>query len=237
MELIIIVLRRSTALFATTAIVLLIGSGLVRNGSETNGSSAVAQEAQVATAGALTSCTVPRLVRRTAVGPGPPKLTEAEIVAAYDCVSTYMAVAYARSNHETAAAYRSWTRFSRTAYPAEAHGARFLNNYANEVGRDAYGKFEGVGTMPTGSVLAKDSFIVTPGGAILVGPLYVMEKRTAGFSEAARDWFYQTIKPDGAVRADGEIQKFCNDCHRRAGAVDDHLMFLPLRYRKASTSD
>ncbi len=167
----------------------------------------------------------------------PPELTEAELIAAYDCVSPYMAEAYARSSHEAAAAYRSWTRFSRTAYPTEAHGVRFMNNYANDVARDAYGKFEGVGTMPTGSVLAKDSFIVAPDGAILVGPLFVMEKRTAGFSEVARDWLYQMIMPDGAVRADAAIQSFCNGCHRRAGAVDDHMMFLPLPYRITNTSD
>ncbi len=166
-----------------------------------------------------------------------PVLTEAELVAAYDCVSPYMAEAYARSSHAAAAAYRSWTRFSRTAYPTEAHGVRFMNNYANDIGDDAYGKFEGVGTMPTGSVLAKDSFIVAPDGVISVAPLFVMEKRTAGFSEAARDWFYQMIMPDGAVRADADIQSFCNGCHRRAGAVDDHLMFLPLPYRISSTSD
>ena len=35
----------------------------------------------------------------------------------------------------------------------------------------------------------------------------------------------------GAVRGDGKIQTFCNNCHRRAGAPDDYLMFVPLPYR------
>ncbi len=161
----------------------------------------------------------------------PPKLTEAELIAAYDCVSPYQAAAYARSGHPAAAAYRDWTRFSRTAYPAEAHGVRFMNNYANEVARATYGRFEGHGAMPTGSVLAKDSFVVAPDGPIAVGPLFVMEKRPAGFSAAARDWSYTMIMPDGAVREDAATQEFCNHCHRRAGAADDYLMFLPLPYR------
>ena len=223
----------ATGLLTSTAIVLAVGSSLML----TSGTPCAAGAAS-----APTSCTVPRLVRRAAANAGAekqaaPELIEAELVAAYDCVSPDMAEAYARSSHAAAAAYRSWTRFSRTAYPTEAHGVRFMNNYANDIGDDAYGKFEGVGTMPTGSVLAKDSFIVAPDGVISVAPLFVMEKRTAGFSEAARDWFYEMIMPDGAVRADAGIQKFCNGCHRRAGAVDDHLMFLPLPYRITNTSD
>ncbi|MFP6748548.1 MAG: hypothetical protein VCD66_13235 [Alphaproteobacteria bacterium] len=37
--------------------------------------------------------------------------------------------------------------------------------------------------------------------------------------------------PSGAMRQDAATQKFCNDCHRRAGAADDNLMFLPLPFR------
>jgi hypothetical protein len=163
----------------------------------------------------------------------PPELTEAELIAAYDCVGGYQAAAYARSGREVAAVYRSWTRFSRTAYPAEAHGVRFMNNYANGVARETYGRFEGQGAMPAGSVLAKDSFVVAPDGPISVGPLFVMEKRPAGSSAASRDWYYEMIMPDGTVRGDAAIQEFCNGCHRRAGAADDYLMFLPLPYRVA----
>ncbi len=164
-------------------------------------------------------------------------LSDAEAVAGYDCVSPHMAKAYRKSSHPAAVAYRNWSRFSRVSYPAEAHGVRFMNNYANEAARNDYGQWEAAGDMPVGSVLAKDSFVVGDDGKILVGPLFVMEKETDGFREVARDWFYQMIMPDGAVRADADIQSFCNGCHRRAGAVDDHLMFLPLPYRISSTSD
>ncbi len=142
-----------------------------------------------------------------------------------------MARAYRGSGHATALAYRGWARFSRVPYPAEAHGDRFMNNFANSVARDTYARWEGLGSMPAGSVLAKDSFVVSRKGSVSVGPLYVMSKQGARFNPAARDWRYEMIMPDGAVRADAKLQTFCNNCHRRAGAPDDHLMFLPLPYR------
>lgn len=142
-----------------------------------------------------------------------------------------MKAAYRKSDRAAAVAYRGWTRFSRVPYPTEAHGIRFMSNYANDVGRDAYGKWEGVGSMPVDSILAKDSFIVAENGKISVGPLFIMEKHAVGFNQASRNWHYQMIMPDGAVRDDAGIQKFCNNCHRRAGDRDDYLMFLPLPHR------
>ena len=210
--------------------------------------------------GAGTSCTVPRLAARNrlpnpcaakrnpcspcgaatpcrasgacaAAGKEPPKLTEKETVAVYVCVSPFMRAAYRKSGHPAAGSYRDWRRFSRVSYPAEAHGTRFMNNYASATGNDAYGRWEGVGGMPEKSVVAKDSFIVTEDGKVSVGPLFIMEKRAPGYSQLSRDWHYTIVMPDGAARDAAGIQKFCNDCHRRAGARDDYLMFLPLPYR------
>ena len=164
-------------------------------------------------------------------GKVPPELSDGEAVAAYDCVSPHMAKAYKKSCHPAAVAYRKWRRFSRVSYPAEAHGVRFMNNYANETARGEYGKWEAAGDMPSGSVLAKDSFIVGDDGRISVGPLFLMEKGAAGSNPARRGWRYTMIMPAGEVRRDAGLQKFCGDCHRRAGAEDDHLMFLPLPFR------
>lgn len=166
----------------------------------------------------------------------PPVLSDAERVAAYDCVAPYLAKAYAKSCRPAARTYPEWRRFSKLSYPAEAHGIRFMNNYANETARDDYGKWEAGGTMPAGSVLAKDSFIVGENGAIAVGPLFLMSKGAAGSNAVRRDWTYTMIMPDGSVREDAGIQKFCNDCHRRAGAEDDNLMFLPLPYRVTTSN-
>jgi len=166
----------------------------------------------------------------------PPALSDAEAVAGYDCVSPHMAKAYRKSCHPAAVAYRDWRRFSRVSYPAEAHGVRFMNNYANPAARVDYGKWEAAGDMPGGSVLAKDSFIVGDDGRISVGPLFLMTKGVAGSKAATRDWQYTMIMPGGGVRRDAALQKFCNDCHRRAGAEDDYLMFLPLPFRVSAGS-
>jgi hypothetical protein len=166
----------------------------------------------------------------------PPELTEAELIAAYHCVTPFLDAAYAPSARDVAEAYRSWARFSRTAYPAEAHGVRFMNNYANAVGAETYGKWEGLGGMPTGAVLAKDSFIVGEDGRISAGPLFVMEKRAAGYAAESRDWHYEMIMPGGVVQDDASIQAFCNGCHRRAGDADDYLMFMPDEYRVGQSS-
>lgn len=164
----------------------------------------------------------------------PPNLSDAEAVAAYDCISPYMAKAYRKSCHPAAVAYQKWNRFSRISYPTEAHGVRFMNNYANQAARIDYGKWEAAGDMPGGSVLAKDSFIVGDNGKISVGPLFMMAKGKVGSNTAMRDWQYTMIMPDGAMRQNADIQKFCNDCHSRAGAEDDYLMFVPLPFRIAT---
>jgi len=164
-------------------------------------------------------------------------LDDGEAVAAYNCVGPSLAQAYGKSDHPVAVGYRKWKRFSKIAYPADAHGTRFMNNYANEVAAADYGKWEAAGTMPKGSVLAKDSFIVADDGNILVGPLFVMEKGAAGSNTATRDWQYTMIMPAGIVRRDTVLQKFCNGCHYKAGAEDDNLMFLPLPFRISQMSD
>jgi len=166
----------------------------------------------------------------------PPELTVAEAVAAYECVSPHLAKEYRKSSHPAAIDYRNWKRFSRISYPADAHGTRFMNNYANDVASADYGKWEAAETMPFGSVLAKDSFIVGTDGRISVGPLFVMAKKETGSDPSTRDWQYTMVMPMGDVRQDAALQKFCNDCHYKAGAEDDNLMYLPLPFRVSSTT-
>lgn len=148
----------------------------------------------------------------------------AEARAAYGCIIPEMVAAYAKSGSPTAKSYRSWGRFSTTAYRSESHAMRYVQNYANTA---AYGKYEEAGTMPVGAVAAKDSFTVSADGKLAVGPLFVMEKKPAGTNRKQRDWRFSMIMPNGAIQTSAAIQKFCNDCHSAAGKADDHLMFLP----------
>ncbi len=141
-----------------------------------------------------------------------------------------MRAAYAKSGLAEATSYRSWRTYSTFPYQSEAHGMRYLHNRANPRARD-YGKYEDGGTLPEGSVVAKDSFVLSMDGRIGVGPLFLMQKKSKGWNVAARDWNYVMIMPNGAVQQSKGIQKFCNECHQAAGPEDDYLMFLPEQYR------
>jgi hypothetical protein len=147
-----------------------------------------------------------------------------------------MKTAYGKSGNLWAKWYSDWKNFSNQPYVSDTHGGRFVSNYASKKARDAYGKFEKVGTMPKGGVLAKDSFTVTPTGQISVGPLFLMEKMDAGFKKASGDWRYTLIMPNGQTvgTTNGKGSKnvaFCIGCHIAGGADQDSMLFLPDEFR------
>jgi hypothetical protein len=165
----------------------------------------------------------------------PAELSDADAENIYRRLAGPLKKGYRLSSHPVARAYQSWSRFNTAPYRSETHGERFVNNYANGMGR-AYGSFEEAGDLPVGSVVAKDSFAVTAAGDVTAGPLFIMEKMPQGFNEKSRDWRYTMIMPDGSVfgvtnGADSQKVQFCITCHQRAGAENDHLYFLPDAYR------
>ena len=156
----------------------------------------------------------------------------AEAGAAYDCLIDEMAGGYDRASLKLVANYRSWTNVAAAPYQSATHGSRYVNNYANATGAASYKKFEDVGTMPAGSVLAKDSFVVNANGTTAAGPLFVMEKRNAGFNADSFDWAYTMINPDGTVfgvtKGQGSANvEFCIECHVSMADDQDSLFFLP----------
>ncbi len=161
----------------------------------------------------------------------PADLADADALSIYDRILDAMVAGYVKSKNPTAAAYRTWRRYNTAPYLSATHGKRYVNNYANDVAK-AYGRFEEAGTLPVGSVLAKDSFEVTERGDVVTGPLALMEKMPAGFNPEGRDWRYTTIMPDGSLfgTTNGENAgrvEFCVECHIAAGDEQDHLFFIP----------
>ena len=71
---------------------------------------------------------------------GAVQLSDAEAVAAYDCLLNEMRAAYAQSGHPVAASYSEWRRYSKNAYVSQTHGSRYVQNYANPAAK-AYGAF------------------------------------------------------------------------------------------------
>ncbi|UCH76281.1 MAG: cytochrome P460 family protein [Rhodospirillales bacterium] len=162
-------------------------------------------------------------------------MTDAEAAMAYDCVIGQLRAAYGKSGNAVAADYQGWQRYSRVAYQSATHGGRYVQNYANSKGR-AYGAFEKAGRMPVGSTLAKDSFTVGAKGQVSPGPLFIMEKMSAGFNPDGGDWKYTMIMPNGAVFGvtggkNAAGMQFCVDCHIAVGDDQDSMMLLPEEYR------
>ena len=158
-------------------------------------------------------------------------LTNGEAKAAYDCLKDDIRAAYLKSCHPLARAFRSWTRFSISPYPAEAHGSRYLLNYANAVAAPVYKKYEDLDNMPLGFIVAKEGFVQQHDGRNGVDPLFIMEKKDKGALPDSGGWHYTMVMPNGAIRAGAGIQKFCNDCHIHAGDDDDFMMFMPDEFR------
>jgi len=166
-------------------------------------------------------------------------LTEKELEAAYNCLYPEMAAGYAKAGIPAAKDYKKWAkRFSRVSYQSATHGGRMVNNYSNTTGKKAYAQYENLKKAPQGAVYIKDSFSVGGNGSLTPGPIFLMEKKQAGFNEATGDWRYYLILPNGNLfgvtkgKNDAGM-KFCQDCHV-GGEDNDFLLFLPEEVRVSS---
>lgn len=164
-------------------------------------------------------------------------ITPCEAATVYECLKNEMRAAYAKSGWNSVKGYQGWLNVAKTPYQSGTHGGRYVNNYADSHGDYRYAKYEDAGVMPLGSTLAKDSFVVKPNGKVAIGPLFVMEKMSAGFSPDSGDWRYTLIMPNGKVvgTTNGKNSKavaFCSDCHSAAAEDQDSMMFLPEEDRK-----
>lgn len=165
----------------------------------------------------------------------PARLTAKDAERLYDELKSDMATRYELSGQPGVANYQTWKRYNRVPYPSVSHGNRYLNNYGNPAAQ-AYGRYEQSGTLPVGSILAKDSITVSKDGKAMPGALFLMEKMQDGFNYVSGDWRYTMIMPDGSLfgttNGEGtERVKFCISCHL-AVEQQDHLFFIPEEYRQ-----
>lgn len=147
---------------------------------------------------------------------------------------------YALSGDPVALAYQRWRRFNEAPYRSPNHGQRFVNHYANDKAL-AYGRFEDMKSLPAGSIVVKDSFVVTEGGQLRTGPLFFMEKMRPGFKSAAGTWRFMMLRPDGSIVGmtggkGAENVQFCAECHKNAGPEQDYLYFMPDEFRVKRSS-
>ncbi len=164
----------------------------------------------------------------------PADLKPKEATEIYNIIVSALKAGYERSGHPVAEMYQGWKRYNTAPYFSISHGNHYLNNYANPTAK-AYGAFEDAGTMPVGSIIAKDSFSITTSRGIVLGPLFIAQKMPPGFNYVTSDWKYTEILPDGTVLGEtngegAERVEYCIACHL-AVEHQDHLYFVPEQYR------
>ncbi len=167
------------------------------------------------------------------------ELSGARAEAVYRAIRLQMRTNYATSSDPVALAYQTWKRFNKTPYRSRNHGERFVNHYANATA-SGYGRFENLDPLPEGAIIIKDSFTVTRNGAVMTGPLFMMEKMAAGFASAAGTWRFMMLRADGSLVGmtggpNSNKMGFCADCHKDAGAKHDFLYFMPKAERIPAT--
>ena len=85
---------------------------------------------------------------------------------------------------DVGADWATFNKVSKEPFLSETHGGRMVEVYVNDVGLAAYKA--GEGDMPVGSIVVKSS----KDDKGVDGPLFVMEKRAAGYDRAHGDWYY-----------------------------------------------
>jgi len=139
-------------------------------------------------------------------------LTDAQVQEIYSCIKEKLREGYASKGEAEAKDYQSYKAASTLPAVNGTHGKRFLMTFVNDIGFAEYTKFlEERGAMPTGSVLAKESFNVNKKGKVRHGPLFVMTKAAAGTADEFGNWIYSAYTPKGKVMK--IKQGFCHACH------------------------
>ena len=120
---------------------------------------------------------------------------------------------------EVGADWKSYTKLNKASFKSETHGGRMVDTYVNNVGLEAFKKGE---EMPVGSIIVKTSKDADDGSE---GPVFVMEKRAAGFNKDHGDWWFaihwENPPPMWQKRLGGPIYwrtpskkaDYCADCH------------------------
>lgn len=171
----------------------------------------------------------------------PRAVAPAEAQRLYDCIEQEIVAAYtAIEGVPGVPDYRGWQVVSTAPFVSRTHGNMFINHIVSPEALSLYRQWEEMaGRLPTGTIVAKESFLIARDGRPRAGPLFLMEKAPEGEAAATGGWIYTRIFIDGRIeRTGGEGDRsvrFCHDCH---GAVPHHdAMFFPPRDRRIGPDD
>ncbi len=148
-----------------------------------------------------------------------------------------MQAAWTDADLPAARAFVDWKNFATAPYASFTHGERFAANHANPIAAEAYGRYEEVGEIPVGGIIAKPTFSIAADGEARFQTLFLMEKAEAGRFPDSNDWIYTSILADGTLQGrtggvNGASMRSCADCHMGMGQGQDDLAFMPEEYRR-----
>lgn len=144
---------------------------------------------------------------------------------------------------EVGADYATYVKMNTAPVASETHGGRLVDTYVNAVGAAAY--LDPDAEIPVGTVIVKTSMEVRAGQVTgEAGPIFVMEKRAAGFDPDHGDWAYAihwaspperwAAKLGGPIywRSPSHKVGYCVECHdnydRNLGDVPGDLKIKAL---------
>jgi hypothetical protein len=121
---------------------------------------------------------------------------------------------------EVGADWESYTKLNKASFMSDTHGGRMVDTYVNPIGLEAFKQGE---DLPVGSIVVKTSKDRSDGSQ---GPVFVMEKRAAGFNPDHGDWWFAIHWADppekwkqrlggGPIywRTPSKKAEYCQDCH------------------------
>ena len=124
---------------------------------------------------------------------------------------------------EIGADFATYTKLTDKPFLSLDHGNRWVDVYVNAIGLAAY---DSSGPIPAGTIVVKTSVNDEHGApGTVAGPIYVMEKRAAGYAPAEDDWWYaihwasppaeDAAKMGGPIYWRGKSPRvdYCADCH------------------------
>jgi hypothetical protein len=129
---------------------------------------------------------------------------------------------------EAGADYESYVKMTKAPYFSSDHGKRFVEIYVNDVGAEAYKDDDAA--FPVGTIIVKTSWEADAEGknpTDVAGPIFVMEKKEAGFDDEHENWWYamhwesipegkwqDRMKTDKVYwRTPSKRVKYCWECH------------------------
>jgi len=134
---------------------------------------------------------------------------------------------------DVGADYRRYRKLTDRPFQSLDHGSRWVDVYVNAIGADAY--LSGA-PIPVGTIVVKTSW-QNDGGrpSNVAGPVFVMEKRAAGYAPEHDDWYFalhwakppppEARKFGGPIYWRGKSPRaaYCWECHdaydRRLGGL------------------